>query len=874
MLLFILERQKMKYNFLEIEKNKINFWRENNFFIKHDNDKENFVVLLPPPNITGKLHLGHAWDGALQDFFIRYNHLQDKNVYYLPGYDHAGIATQVAVEKSLNKKINTESSQEDKEIFYKAVNEWKENLFDAIDKQWDVLGLSVQKSYKQFTLSEEVKELVSKVFVDLYNQKLIYKGKKIINWDVKLRSAISNIEVDYKKEKTNLFFIKYFLENSGEQYLEVATTRPETIFGDSALFINPSDPKYKQFCGKKAINPLNGKLLPILADEYVDKEYGTGVMKCTPAHDFNDYELGKKHKLEFITVFDKAGKLNGQTGNYKNIDRFKARKLIIELFTENNLIIKTESQTSIIPRSQRTNSIIEPRISEQWFLATKQMVVEMKKLQKNDISAAKFWPKRFLSTFNKWFEQEQDWCISRQLLWGHKIPVWYERNGTEIIASISKPISDKDFTQDPDVLDTWFSSSLWPLICTKFNKKLPFDGKQLLPTSLLVTGYDILFFWVGRMMFMNSYIEKNVPFKDVYVHGLMRDSQGRKMSKSLGNGIDPHTIIQKYGCDSLRFYLLSNSSNGMDISFNEQKIKDSWNFINKLFNAANFLTNLSSQKRKPDNITINILEHPINKWIVSGWLECKNEFIEKISHYKTHLAHELLRNFVWNVFCSKYIEFTKILSETTWKSEFVDTIFWIFKEIIVLLHPSIPFSTEHIFQELFFGKSILEERINSNTEIKLNDKVLVFNFILGSIKKINVLKNGIGDLIWKKISVNFGNIKCSMFEKYNFDSIIAKSTKLQINPDLKEEHTVIFSIKIEKFHAELLINNSEKNNLKENMEKRIGVLRNELNRSKKILSNKSFLEKAAEEKISNEKQKMKEYSDECAQFEHIIKNLV
>ena len=537
-------------------------------------------------------------------------------------------------------------------------------------------------------------------------------------------------------------------------------------------------------------------------------------------------------------------------------------------------LIKIENQISVIPRSERTHSIIEPRVSEQWFLKTKPMIEKMNKIQDNKNKNTQFWPKRFLQTFNKWFEEEQDWCISRQLLWGHKIPIWYEENGTEIIASVEKPHSNKNFIQEADVLDTWFSSSLWPLICTVYNEKLPIKGEKLLPTTLLVTGYDILFFWVGRMMFMNSYIKDIVPFRNVYIHGLIRDSQGRKMSKSLGNGIDPIDIINEYGCDALRLYLLSNSTGGADMSFNVQKLKDSGNFVNKIFNASNFIKRIIVETEKHNSIDFKKIENPINAWIINEWIKCKTNYMQKVDNYKLHLGMKKIRDFVWKTFCSRYIEFTKIMIDGEWKDEFKNVILWLFKEILVTLHPAMPFLTEYLFQNMYKEKSILQSQTSPLKLLFAAEKIKIFEISDEIIQKINTLRKSIENIIWNKFGINFEGTQKEKFIKTGIAKSISEITKLNfVNNSTATKINIFSKTKID-FYAEIVIEEKDKKSFQNSINKKLETLNNEIIRSKNLLSNVMFLKNANIDKVDSEKNKMESYSEEQQQLIIILKKIV
>ena len=598
-----------KYDHLSIECGKYGFWKDNNYFQAGDLSKEPFTIVIPPPNVTGKLHLGHAWDTTLQDIIIRYKRMDGYDALWLPGMDHAGIATQAKIDKKL-KELGYNPRSMDREEWLKHAWEWKEEYAKTIHEQWAKLGLSLDYSKERFTLDEGLSDAVKKVFVDLYNEGLIYRGERIINWDPEAMTALSNEEVIYKDVEGAFYHIKYYLEDS-DDYLSVATTRPETLFGDTAVAVNPSDDRYKDLIGKKVKLPLVNKLIPIIGDVHADPEFGTGVVKITPAHDPNDFEVGNRHNLDRIIVMNPDGTMNENAFKYASMDRFACREAVVKDLEELGLLIKVSKIVHAVGHSERTDVMVEPYLSKQWFVKMRPLADRVLLNQKNKDTKVNFVPERFEKIMNHWMEITYDWCISRQLWWGHRIPAWYR--GEEVYVGVNPPDSF-GWVQDSDVLDTWFSSALWPFSTLGWPNMTDLL-KRHYPNDVLVTGYDIIPFWVNRMTFQGLHFTNERPFKDCLIHGLIRDKNGRKMSKSLGNGVDPMDVIDKYGADSLRFFLATSSASGQDLRYDEEKVKSTWNFINKLWNASRFcLMNISSLKEVNfDNLNMS------DKWILTKY---------------------------------------------------------------------------------------------------------------------------------------------------------------------------------------------------------------------------------------------------------------
>ncbi|EMV4855232.1 valine--tRNA ligase, partial [Listeria monocytogenes] len=603
-----------KYEPSNVEAGKYKWWLEKEFFKAEGNtDKEPYSIVIPPPNVTGKLHLGHAWDTTLQDIITRMKRMQGFDTLYLPGMDHAGIATQAKVEAKL-KESNISRYDLGRENFVDKTWEWKEEYAEFIREQWEKLGLGLDYSRERFTLDDGLSDAVKKVFVTLYNKGLIYRGQYIINWDPEAKTALSDIEVIHKDIEGSFYHLKYPLTD-GSGYLEVATTRPETIPGDTAVAVHPKDERYQHLIGKTIMLPILNREIPIVADEYVEREFGSGAVKITPAHDPNDFEVGNRHNLPRIIVMHEDGTMNENAGKYDGLDRFVARKEIIQDFKDLGLFIKQEPHLHSVGHSERTGAVVEPYLSLQWFVKMEPLAAEALELQKTE-NKVNFVPARFEKTYETWMDNIHDWCISRQLWWGHRIPAWYHKETGEIYVGEKEPENLSEWEQDEDVLDTWFSSALWPFSTMGWPDTESPDFQHFFPTNTLVTGYDIIFFWVSRMIFQSVEFTGERPFKDTLIHGLVRDSEGRKMSKSLGNGVDPIEVIDKYGADSLRYTLATGSSPGQDLKFSYEKVESTWNFINKIWNASRFvLMNLDGMKY--NEIDLSNVTEVSDKWILT-----------------------------------------------------------------------------------------------------------------------------------------------------------------------------------------------------------------------------------------------------------------
>jgi len=701
--------QNPNYNHLTIENEIYDYWEKNKFFKPKKNKKKYFSIVIPPPNVTGSLHMGHALNNSIQDLLIRFYRMNGYETLWQPGTDHAGIATQAVVEKHLLEK-GIVKDQLGRNKFIEEVWKWKNKSGNQIINQLKKLGCSCDWSRNRFTMDEDLSKAVTKSFVKLYENKLIYKDTKLVNWDTKLETAISDLEVVQKEIQSNLYYIKYKIVGE-ENSITIATTRPETMIGDTALAVNPNDNRYKKFIGKKVIIPLANREVKVIADNYVSMEQGSGALKVTPAHDFNDFDIGKRHNLEFINILEKNGKLNKNVPKeFIGMDRFEARTLIIKLLKEKNILEKTESIKNAVPYGDRSNSIIEPLLTEQWFVDAKFLAKKAIKVVKKN--KTNFFPNNWSKTYFQWMNNIQPWCISRQLWWGHRIPAWYSKDKKIFVAETEIEAKKKaykvykkkvDLKRDEDVLDTWFSSALWPFATLGWPQKT-YELKRFYPTSVLVTGFDIIFFWVARMMLMGNYLIKKEPFSKVYVHALVRDEKGQKMSKSKGNVIDPLDIINKYGADSLRFTLISMAAPGRDVKLSEERLKGYRNFLNKIWNANKFSKlNKCKLSKKLTNKNIHL---DINKWIYYELNKTNKEVRGYISKFRFDEAARSIYQFVWHFYCDWYIEFLKPIFDSKHKKNLEESrnvASYIQSSILILLHPFIPFFTEKVWLDFDFG---------------------------------------------------------------------------------------------------------------------------------------------------------------------------
>ena len=823
-----------KYNHKTVETGRYEEWKSRGYFEPTNNSKGKFSIVIPPPNVTGKLHLGHAWDTTLQDIIIRFKRMQGYDTLWLPGMDHAAIATEAKVVAKL-KSEGINKYELGREGFLREAWKWKEEYAENIRNQWGKLGLSLAYSKERFTLDEGLNKAVTKVFVDLYNEGLIYRGERIINWDPEAKTALSNEEVIYKDVEGAFYHIKYYLEGS-DKYLRVATTRPETLFGDTAVAVNPNDERYKEYIGQNVILPIVNKPIPIVADEHADPEFGTGVVKITPAHDPNDFEVGNRHNLERIKVLNPDGTMNENAGVYSGLDRFECRKRLIEDLENNNLLIEIESMTHSVGHSERTGVMVEPYLSKQWFVKMEELAKRVVETQKKSEEKVNFVPVRFEKILNHWMEDCHDWCISRQLWWGHRIPAWYK--GDNVYVGETAPESD-EWIQDEDVLDTWFSSALWPFSTFGWPDKTE-DLMKYYPTDVLVTGYDIIFFWVCRMVFQGLHFMDERPFKDCLIHGLIRDKLGRKMSKSLGNGVDPMDVIDEYGCDALRFFLCSNSAPGQDLRYDEEKVKGEWNFINKLWNASRYvLMNVEDFDTKNftlENLTVQ------DKYILNKMNNTINHVTKHMEKYDFNIVGTTLYDFIWTDFCDNYIEMSKFNPNDTTKSVLITVLM----NILKMLHPFMPFVTEEIYL-MMPNKDAESIMISPYPEIK-NE----FKFekeekeILNMLEYVTLFRNKLHDINCGKEFEVITNIKNDLL--FNLLKLNDKQvTNSKYNDSIRVNlHNYDISIYFDNSsNLESVINelNKEKENLIKSIERR-----------QKLLSNENYVNKAPQNVVDKDRE--------------------
>jgi len=743
-----------KYDPQSIEAGRYEWWLQGKFFeAQPESGKKPYSIVIPPPNVTGKLHLGHAWDTTLQDILIRMKRMQGYDALWLPGMDHAGIATQAKVEAKL-REDNITRYDLGREKFLEKTWEWKEEYAGHIRDQWAKLGLGLDYTRERFTLDKGLSDAVKTVFVQLYEKGLIYRGERIINWDPAAKTALSDIEVIYQDVQGAFYHMKYPLAD-GSGYVEVATTRPETMLGDSGVAVHPNDERYQHLIGKNVILPIVGREIPIVADEYVDMEFGTGVVKMTPAHDPNDFEVGNRHNLERILVMNEDGTMNDLAGKYKGMDRFECRKQIVADLQEAGVLIRIEEHMHSVGHSERSGAVVEPYLSAQWFVKMQPLADSSLELQKDEEGKVNFVPARFENTYSRWMENIRDWCISRQLWWGHQIPAWYHNETGEIYVGKEAPADAENWTQDEDVLDTWFSSALWPFSTMGWPDEANEEYKRYYPTNTLVTGYDIIFFWVSRMIFQGLEFTDQRPFKDVLIHGLVRDGEGRKMSKSLGNGVDPMDVIEQYGADSLRYFLATGSSPGQDLRYTTEKVEAVWNFANKIWNASRFaLMNMDGMTY--DEIDLTGEKSVADKWILTRL----NETIERVTslaeRYEFGEVGRELYNFIWDDFCSWYIEMAKLPlygEDEAAKKTTRSILAYVLDQTMRLLHPFMPFITEEIWQHLpHEGESITVAAWPTvRTDLHFADEADNMKLLMDIIRSVRNIRAEVNTPMSKKV---------------------------------------------------------------------------------------------------------------------------
>ena len=852
-----------KYDHHQVEGDKYDNWVKKGYFEAGDTSKKPYSIVIPPPNVTGKLHLGHAWDTTLQDIIIRYKRMQGYDALWLPGMDHAGIATQAKVEARMREE-GLSRYDLGREKFLEKAWSWKEEYASIIRSQWAKLGLSLDYSKERFTLDEGLSEAVKTVFVTLYNKGLIYQGERIINWDPVQRTALSDIEVYHKDIKGYMYYFKYKIEGSDDT-LVVATTRPETMFGDTAIFVHPDDERYTKYVGMKAINPANGEALPIMADDYIELGKGTSVMKCTPAHDPNDFALGKKYGLAMPICMTDDGHMNALCGKYEGMDRFECRDALVKDFEAAGVVDHIEEIVHPVCHSERSHAIVEPRLSKQWFVKMKPLAQAALKNQETD-DKVNFVPERFEKTFTQWMENIEDWCISRQLWWGHQIPAWYNKQTGEVYVGKEAPKDIENWKQDEDVLDTWFSSALWPFSTMGWPDTEAPLFKRYFPTDTLVTGYDIIFFWVSRMIFQSLEFTKRRPFNHVLIHGLIRDEQGRKMSKSLGNGVDPMDVIDQYGADTLRFFLTNNTAPGQDMRYVPSKLESISHFINKIWNSARFVLMNIDEDMSYDDITLDHLNLP-DQWILNRLNEVIASVNNNMDKFEFGNVGSELYDFIWNEFCSWYIELAKeTLNGDDQQAKIAtrSTLVYVLNATLRLLHPFMPFVTEEIYQAIpHKAESIVIASWPEADERFANDKIDdQFAYLIDIVKAIReirhqyVIKNSVE--VAYIMSTNSDDLEDLLQDMAPFIAklVNAKVAGYNLPVDRNSANAVIKGGNTLSINLGAYIDMEAE---KAKAEKEIAKLEKELERSKKMLSNPNFVNKAPAAKVEAEKKKQADY---------------
>ncbi|MCR5224026.1 MAG: valine--tRNA ligase [Bacilli bacterium] len=828
-----------KYDHLKVEENKYNTWKEKGYFNCGDKSKDPFCIVIPPPNVTGKLHIGHAYDVSIQDAIIRYKRMQGFDTLWLPGMDHAAIATEAKVVARLKDK-GIDKYEYGRDKFLEACWDWTNEFGGKIREQWAAMGISVDYNKERFTLDEGLAKAVNKVFIDYYNKGLIYRGEKIINWDPAAQTALSNEEVNYSEEKSAFYHLKYVITGTDE-YLDVATTRPETLFGDTAVAVNEEDERYKKYIGMTVELPFMNKSIPIIADEHADMEKGTGVVKITPAHDPNDFEVGNRHNLERICIMNDDATMNENCPEkYQGMTREEAREAVLEDLKEHGLLLEIEPLVHEVGHSERTGVMVEPMIKEQWFVNMEGLSKMVLENQKDKETKVNFVPSKYENTLKSWMTDTHDWCISRQLWWGHRIPAWYKDG--EIYVGEEAP-KEEGWVQDTDVFDTWFSSALWPFATLGWPDKTE-DLERYFPNNCLVTGYDIIFFWVSRMIFQSEELLGTRPFKDCVIHGLIRDIEGRKMSKSLGNGVDPFDMIDKYGCDALRYYLCTDCALGTDLRFDETKMSSTWNFINKIWNASRFvLMNIENLKE----ITFEDLK-PEDKWLLSKYNKVVKNVTKHMDKYDFNIVGSELYSFIYDDFCSNYIEMAKYsIDNTTTQS----VLCYVLTGILKMLHPFMPFVTEEIYQML----PIKEEESIMISKYPKYDKKQIFDAEEEIVEdEITFIKN-------------FRNVKAEnnitkdmkiMFDTEDDNELIVKLLKLTdnvINEPLGMNAYKVFSSRVK---ATIYFEKQMSEADEELRLQQIKSLEESIARREKLLANENYVNKAPANIVEMDRQKLAE----------------
>ena len=867
-----------KFQPQEVEAGKYQWWVDSGVF--HPNEDPNaepYSIVIPPPNVTGKLHLGHAWDVTLQDMIIRQKRMQGFDTLWLPGMDHAGIATQAKVEEKLRGE-GLSRYDLGREKFLEQTWEWKEEYASHIREQWAKMGISVDYRRERFTLDKGLSDAVKKVFVTLYEKGLIYRGEYIINWDPKAKTSLSDIEVIHKDVEGAFYHMNYPLAD-GSGFLEIATTRPETLLGDTAVAVHPDDERYQALIGKTVILPLVNREIPIIADEYVEQDFGTGVVKITPAHDPNDFEVGNRHNLPRINVMNDDATMNELAGKYEGMDRFAARKAIVKDLEEAGLLVKIEKHLHSVGHSERTDVVVEPRLSKQWFVKMGPLAEQAINAQREEgDNTVNFYPPRFNDAYLRWMENIHDWVISRQLWWGHQIPAWYHKETGEVYVGMEAPSDIENWTQDPDVLDTWFSSALWPFSTMGWPDEDAADYKRYYPTNTLVTGYDILTFWVSRMMFQGLEFTGKRPFKNVLIHGLIRDSQGRKMSKSLGNGVDPMEVIEQYGADALRWFLANGSAPGQDVRYSTDKMDAAWNFINKIWNASRYaLMNVGDLTE--DQVDITGEKTLADKWILTRLNQTIGKVTELFEKFEFGEAGRLLYRFIWDDFCDWYIEMSKETlagDDEAAKLTTRSILVYVLDNTLRLLHPIMPFVTEEIWQSVpHVGESLVVATYPTVHPEQMDEKAAEeMEFLMDFIRSVRTVRNEMNTPLSKPINIiakvsdaaHYAILK----ENESYIARFSNPEEFVYGEDVEAPSDAVTSVIT---GAEIYLPLAGLINIEDEiarLEKEAEKLQQEVDRVEKKLSNEKFVAKAPEAVVEAERAKGADYQ---AQREAVLERI-
>ena len=834
-----------KYDYKKVEENKYNDWKEKGYFNCGDKSKDPFCIVIPPPNVTGKLHIGHAYDVSIQDAIVRYKRMQGFDTLWLPGMDHAAIATEAKVVARL-KEQGIDKYEYGRDKFLEACWDWTHEYGGTIRDQWAAMGISVDYNKERFTLDEGLAKAVNKVFIDYYNKGLIYRGEKIINWDPAAQTALSNEEVNYSEEKSAFYHLKYKITGS-EEYLDVATTRPETLFGDTAVAVNAEDERYQKYIGKTVELPFMNKSIPVIADEHADMEKGTGVVKITPAHDPNDFEVGNRHNLERICIMNDDATMNENVpAKYQGMTREECREAVLEDLKVADLLLEIEPLVHEVGHSERTGVMVEPMIKEQWFVNMEGLAKMVLDTQEDKERKVNFVPSKYENTLRSWMTDTHDWCISRQLWWGHRIPAWY-KDGEIYVGE--EPPKEEGWVQDTDVFDTWFSSALWPFATLGWPDNTE-DLKRYFPNDCLVTGYDIIFFWVSRMIFQSEELLGTRPFKDCVIHGLIRDKEGRKMSKSLGNGVDPFDMIDKYGCDALRYYLCTDCALGTDLRFDETKMAATWNYINKIWNASRFvLMNIEDLKEYNfDNLTNE------DKWILTKYENIVKSSTKHMDKYEFNIFGSETYSFIYDDFCSNYIEFAKFNAESeTTKS----VLCYVLTGILKMLHPFMPFVTEEIYQMLPIKDKesiMIDEYPKYDKKFIFKDEEALVNSKIEFIKAFRNIKTENNIPKDAKVLINTD------------DDIIIRMLKLQDVRTSSELDIKAYNVSVDDYKATIYYEKEESAEDLAAKQKQIDDLKNSIARREKLLSNENYVNKAPANIVQMDREKLEEEKAKLAEL--------